>query len=96
MSSIKELASIFDRPAKTEEQKKDEKRHNNVHKMVRSYQDIAEKQAVSSPRASFGSPTHKENTDKQTKPNMVLPGASAITEGYRPASPTSKPQFRLP
>jgi hypothetical protein len=89
MSSIKELASMFDRPAKTEEDKKLDKKMNNVHRMVHEYMG----------RTSPGSKTssvHKENAQREPKGNVQPLGASAITEGFKPASPTSKPQFRLP
>jgi hypothetical protein len=82
MSNIKELASMFERPAKTEEQKKEDKRHNNVHKLLRSFE---EKTSPKSP---------KEN--KADGKNLPPPPVFNLTEGYRPASPTNKPQFRLP
>jgi hypothetical protein len=92
MSSIKELTSKFERPVKTEEQKKDDKKHNNVHKLVRNYMD------KTSPRTSTGG-MHKENAEKDGKGNLSPPPpiqSFSITEGYRPASPPPKPQFRIP
>ena len=88
MSSIKELTSKFERPVKTEEQKKEDKKHNNVHKMVRSYMD-----KTSSPKPA------KENTDKDSKGNLTTSPpiqSFSLTDGFRPASPPPKPQFRIP
>lgn len=90
MSSIKELASLFDRPAKTEEDKKLDKKQNNVHRMVHEYM------GRTSPNAKPSSVVHKENSQKEPKANLQPLGASAITEGFKPASPSTKPQFRLP
>ena len=90
MSSIKELTSKFERPVKTEEQKKEDKKQNAVHKLVRTYMD------KTSPKPSPTS--HKENADKDAKTNLSPPPIQSfsITDGFRPASPPPKPQFRIP
>ncbi len=81
---------MFERPTKTEEQKKEDKRHNNVHKLLRNFED------KHSPKTSPGGAGHKENTNKDGKGNLSPPPVFNLTEGFRAPSPPSKPQFRLP
>ena len=80
---------MFERPPKTEEQKKEDKRHNNVHKLLRSFED-----KTASPRNSVGGT--KENASKDSKSNLSPPPVFSLRDGYKPASPPTKPQFRLP